>query len=139
MHFITLDGDTAFEGWRKAARALVLNDVSPSEVTWTAPGHTPALFAPPTATPLPDAPGTFNVSAKFVELAQSAILHRDPERFAILYRLLWRLRSHHDLLMVATDPDVVQVTTMARAVHRDQHKMEAFVRFREIGREQTSR
>jgi uracil-DNA glycosylase family protein len=31
------------------------------------------------------------------------------------------------------------VTTMARAVHRDQHKMEAFVRFREIGREQTSR
>ena len=28
---------------------------------------------------------------------------------------------------------------MAKAVHRDQHKMQAFVRFREVGREQNSR
>jgi len=144
MHFITLDSDTDFEGWRQAARALVLNGVRPSDVTWTTPGLAPELFEPLIPTPLPDAPQatlqtTFNVSAKFVELAQSAILHRDPERFAILYRLLWRLRGHHELLTVATDPDVVQVTAMARAVHRDQHKMEAFVRFREIGREHRSR
>jgi uracil-DNA glycosylase len=139
MHFITLDNDIDFEGWRKAARTLVLHDVQPSDVTWTVQGQAPELFEPSTATSLPDTPGTFNVSTKFVELAQSAILHRDSERFAILYRLLWRLRSHHDLLMIATDPDIMQVTAMARAVHRDQHKMEAFVRFREIGREQKSR
>jgi uracil-DNA glycosylase len=139
MHFIKLESDTDFEGWRKAARALVLNGVNPSDVMWTAPGHTPELFAPSTATPLPDVSGSFSVSAKFIELAQSAILHRDSERFAILYGLLWRLRSHHDLLAIATDSDVVQVTAMARAVHRDQHKMEAFVRFREIGREHKSR
>jgi DNA polymerase len=66
-------------------------------------------------------------------------LHRDPERFAILYRLLRRLRGHHDLLAVATDPDVSKILAMAKAVHRDQHKMKAFVRFREIGREQKSR
>ena len=70
---------------------------------------------------------TFSVSAKFVELAQFAILHHDIARFAILYRLLWRLRSHHDLLVAATDPDVSQVAAMARAVQRDQHKMQAFV------------
>jgi len=35
------------------------------------------------ASPLPDAPeGTFNVPAKFIELAHLAILHRDPQRFA---------------------------------------------------------
>jgi uracil-DNA glycosylase len=39
---------------------------------------------------------------------------------------------------VATDPDVSLVSAMARAVHRDQHKMRASVRFREIGREQKS-
>jgi probable DNA metabolism protein len=140
MHFITLDHDTDFEGWRKAARTLVLNDVSPSDVTWTAPGHAAELFAPVAATSLPEVPqATFSVSAKFVELAQSAILHRDTARFAILYRLLWRLHGDHDLLAVATDPDVSQVAAMARAVHRDQHKMQAFVRFREIGRERTSR
>jgi DNA polymerase len=39
------------------------------------------------------------------------------------------------LLEVATDPDVAEVSAMARAVRRDEHKMHAFVRFREVGRE----
>jgi probable DNA metabolism protein len=139
MHFITLESETDFEGWRKAARTLALNNVAPADVTWTAQGNEPELFEPSALTqPLETPHGTFNVSAKFVELAQSAILHRDPQRFAILYRLLWRLRSNHDLLDVATDSDVAQVMAMAKAVRRDEHKMHAFVRFREVGRERES-
>ncbi len=46
--------------------------------------------------------------------------------------------SDHDLLEVATDPDVAKVTAMAKAVRRDEHKMHAFVRFREVGRERES-
>jgi probable DNA metabolism protein len=135
MHLITLDSETDFNGWRQAARALALNHVGPSGVTWTVRGNEPELFQPVAETlPLQTEQATFNVPAKFVELAQSAILHRDPERFAILYRLLWRLLGHHDLLDVATDPDVSQVSGMTRAVHRDEHKMHAFVRFREVGR-----
>src|SRR6478752_7412656 len=137
MHFITLDSETDFDGWRKAARTLVLNEVQPSDVTWRVKGDEPELFEP-TAPPLEPPHGTFHVSAKFLDLTQAAILHRDPERFAILYRLLWRLHNNHDLLSVATDPDVAQVSAMAKAVHRDEHKMHAFVRFREIGREQKS-
>jgi probable DNA metabolism protein len=139
MRFITLDSETDFDGWRKAARALVLHEVKPADITWTVRDNAPELFAPEAETPPPQpapASGTFNVPAKFVEGAQSAILHRDPERFAILYRLLWRLHGHHDLLSVATDPDVALVSAMARAVRRDEHKMHAFVRFREVGREQ---
>jgi uracil-DNA glycosylase len=137
MHHITLDGETDFGGWRKAARALALNNVKPSDVTWNIAGDAPELFAP-TPTPLEPSEGTFNVSAKFVELAQIAILHRSPERFALLYRLLWRLRGNHDLLDIATDPDVAELSAMAKAVRRDEHKMHAFVRFREIGRENKS-
>jgi uracil-DNA glycosylase len=138
MHHITLDSETDFDGWRKAARALALNDVNPSDVTWRVAGDAPELFEP-SAPPLDPPQGTtFNVPAKFVELAETAILHRNPERFALLYRLLWRLRSHHDLLELATDPDVADITAMAKAVRRDEHKMHAFVRFREIGREQKS-
>src|SRR5947199_4185901 len=81
---------------------------------------------------------TFNVSGKFIALAQSAILHRDPLRFALLYRLLWRLRGDHDLVARANDPDLEKITAMAKAVHREQHRMQASVRFREIGREQKS-
>jgi uracil-DNA glycosylase len=136
MHFVTLDSETDFHGWRKAARTLALNDIGPSDVTWTVRGSEPEALS--AASKLETPGGTFNVPAKFVELAQSAILHRDSLRFVILYRLLWRLRSHHDLLGVATDPDVAEVTAMAKAVHRDQHRMQAVVRFREIGREQKS-
>jgi DNA polymerase len=138
MHFITLDSETDFDGWRTAARALVLQEIKPSDVTWTVQGNEPELFAPETETQPPGpvhADATFNVPAKFVELARSAILHRDIKRFAILYRLLWRLCSHHELLSVATDPDVALVYAMAKAVHRDEHKMHALVRFREVGRE----
>jgi DNA polymerase len=138
MHLVTLDNKIDFDGWRKAARSLVLNDVCPADVTWKVRDAETDLFAAETS-PLPDTPaGTFNVPAKFVELSRSAILHRDPERFAILYRLLWRLRSNHDLLNVATDPDVSLVSSMARAVHRDEHKMHALVRFREVGRDPKS-
>src|SRR3954452_5351456 len=138
MHFISLAGETDFEGWRKAARALALNNVMPAEVTWTVQGNEPELFEPPAAAPLETPHATFNVPAKFVELAQTAILHRDLQRFAIQYRLLWRLRNNHDLLDVATDSDTAEVAAMAKAVRRDEHKMHAFVRFREVGRERES-
>jgi probable DNA metabolism protein len=139
MHLITLDSETDFEGWRTAARSLVLNEVWPANVTWIVRGDESELFAPRAETlSLETPPGTFSVSAKFVELAQSASLHRDHERFAMLYRLLWRLRGHPHLLNAATDPDVAQITAMARAVHRDEHKMHAFVRFREVGREHSA-
>jgi probable DNA metabolism protein len=95
---------------------------------------------PQPAEPLPPEPphGRFTVSAKFVELAKTAILHRDPLRFALLYRLLRRLRGDHDLLTRANDPDVAQIIAMTDAVHRDQRRMQTAVRFREIGREQKS-
>jgi len=137
MHFISLDDDTDFDGWRTAARALILSDVKPADVTWSVRGDEPELFAPDVPPQAPE--GTFSVSAKFVEQAKSTILHSDPERFALLYRVLWRLRANHDLLQLATDPDVARLQALVKAVHRDQHKMKAFVRFREIGRDPKSR
>src|SRR5215475_5536939 len=139
MHHIILDHETDFDGWRRAARNLALTGVTPADVIWSVKGDDD-LFAPaatPLATHAPDE--TFTVSAKFVELAQIAILYRDRERFALLYRLLWRLRGRHDLLEIATDPDVARVSAMAKAVRRDEHKMHAFVRFREVGREREVR
>jgi DNA polymerase len=138
MHFITLDGETDFIGWRNAARALALNEVKPSHITWRVRGNAPELFEPTAPPPEPPHGATFNVSGRFVELAQTAILHRNPERFALLYRLLWRLRCNHDLLEIATDPDVAELAGMAKAVRRDEHKMHAFVRFREVGPEQNA-
>ena len=140
MHVVTLDTETDFAGWRHAARILAMNHVKPADIIWRISGSEHDLLEELSAPALPEPiEGTFNVTAKFVELAQIAILHRDPQRFALLYRLLIRLRTDHDLLEIATDLDVAQVAAMAKAVRRDQHKMHAFVRFREIGRERQAR
>ena len=55
MHLISLDNETDFDGWRKAARALVLNDVTPLEVSWTVRDRARDLPSE-AALPLPDAP-----------------------------------------------------------------------------------
>src|SRR5579871_2936887 len=140
MHHIILDSETDFDGWRKAARALAVNGVTPADVSWSVRDAEPGLLdaqAEPAPSDVPS--GAFNVSARFIELARIAILHRDRERFALLYRLLWRLLADHDLLDIATDPDVGRISGMAKTVRHDEHKMHAFVRFREVGRERDSR
>jgi len=138
MHLITLNSETDFDGWRKAARLLALHNVEPSDVTWTVKGRVPELSAASSSL-FETSEDTFSVPAEFIDLAKVVILHRDAERFAILYRLLWRLKNDHDLLEVATDPDVAQVRAVTKAVQRDAQRMQARVRFREIGRERDSR
>ena len=139
MHLITLDNETDFDGWRMAARALALSGVTPAEVSWTVRDRTCDLPSQ-VALPFPDAPeGRFSVPAKFIELARTIIRHRDITRFALLYRLLWRLRHNHDLLDNADDPDVAQAEAMASAVRHDEQRMLDTMRFQEIGRERTSR
>ena len=67
----------------------------------------------------------------FPELAERVACHRAPDRFALLYRVLWRLTgAEPDLLSRASDPDVHRLHRLGRAVSRERHKMHAFVRFR---------
>jgi DNA polymerase len=65
-------------------------------------------------------------------LCEHVVLHRDPDRFGLLYRLLWRLQTEPALRHDALDADWVAAQQMAQAVRRDMHKMTAFVRFREL-------
>ena len=129
---VRLAGETDFPGWREAARRLVLNGIRPKDVAWHA-GAGDDLFAAPT--PLPAAPDgvALNVPREFVELAEAVICHSDAGRFALLYRVLFRLRSQTLLLRVASDPDVQRLHELEKAVRRDIHKMRAFVRFVKVG------
>ncbi|HEY6816585.1 MAG TPA: UdgX family uracil-DNA binding protein [Croceibacterium sp.] len=121
-----------FAGWRERARALVQGGVPPEEVSWVEPGGTGSLFAGGGAG-VPDATTSWvRASRRFVELAQSAICHSDQERFALLYRLLWRLQAAPRTMEDRTDRDVQRLEELARNVRRDMHKMRAFVRFRSV-------
>ncbi len=125
---VHLESETDFEGWRRAARSLRLNEVPPDAVVWRI-GEAGGLFdgAPP-----PEPPGgmAFVAPKAFVDLAQDVVLNRAEDRFDLLYRLLWRLREAPHLLAVVTDADVARARLMQKQVRDAEHKMHAFLRFR---------
>ncbi len=130
MRSITLSAPDDFDGWRDAARGLAEAGVPPGEVVWQVGGDTDLFGA--TAAPAPGPAPQFSVPRRFVDLARTIICHRDPERFALLYELLLRVRVQPKLLDDQADPLMYRLHLMERSVSRDIHKMRAFVRFRAV-------
>lgn len=131
---VTMPAPDDFAFWRERARLLVQCGVSPERVAWIEPGGSGDLFSggesklpvPPPEAPQPRA------SKRFLQLAKNAALHSDPERFALLYRLLWRHQANPRIMEDKTDNDVRRIEELDKNVRRDSHKMHAFVRFRLI-------
>ena len=121
-----------FEFWRERARSLVQCDVPPDRIAWVEPGGSGDLFAHgERRMPVPPEDArAVRANRRFVQLAKNAILHSDPDRFALLYRLLWRLQANPRMMEDKADPDVRRIEELDKNVRRDSHKMHAFVRFR---------
>src|SRR4051794_13663003 len=127
---VGLSSNASFEDWRAAARQLLTDGIEPHEVDWSSENSlslSDAMDSVPRLTT-----SAVRVPRDFLRLAMLTSLHRDERRFAVLYRLLWRMQREPRLLADALDEDVDAVTRMAKAVRRDIHKMKAFVRFREV-------
>jgi len=127
MRVATLSAEDDFEGWRDAARALAAARVPPGEIVWQVREMPADLFGDE-AIVESAAPRPVRVPRAFLDLAQSVILHSEPERFALLYTILIEPNRIAD----PADPLVRKLEIMAKGVRRDIHKMRAFVRFREI-------
>jgi DNA polymerase len=128
-HRVTLAASDDFEGWRNAARDLAEAGVPPQAVLWQVEGGEADLFGQP-ARRVTAASST--VLRSFLELAEDVVCHSDPERFALLYAMLWKLRSNRKAMEDRADPLLDRLEQLAKAVRRDVHKMHAFVRFREL-------
>ncbi|MBP2300820.1 UdgX family uracil-DNA binding protein [Azospirillum picis] len=135
MHPVELKDGADLDGFRRALRRLVAGGVEPDDVAWSG-GAMPSLFgtcpdggtaalpadAPPV--PLPRLVGA---------LIESVVCHRDPERYALLHRMVWRVVcGERDILDHHADPLVHRLAMLDKAVRRDLHKMHAFLRFREL-------
>lgn len=132
---IHLDGPTDIAGFKHAARRLLVQGVPPEALIWSCEdegtlwGAESELDAP-AAAEAPQPPASLvRVPPAFVALCERVLLHREPRRFALMYRLLWRLTHEPRLRGDPLDPDWRLAEGMARAVDRDIHKMRAFVRF----------
>ena len=124
-----------YHAWRTAARQLLGQGLAPQEVLWTDDPQEASLFAEPEPEPASATAPAVKVPTAFLDLARRAAAHTDPQRWALLYRLLWRLTlgGERHLLSLATDREVRQLQDWNKSIGRDIHKMHAFVRFRKVG------
>ena len=135
LHRITLRHGADLDGFRRAVRWLIAEELAPQHVVW-AIEDAPGLFGDEAVR---DAPAV-SIPKAVARLIEHAVCHRDPERHALLYGLVWRvLNGERDLLEVASDPLVHRIDMMSRSVRRDLHKMHAFVRFRRMEGESPER
>lgn len=137
-----LSSATDLTGFRNEARELLAHQVPPEQVHWlTDETAGDDLFAEPVAREgraarsIPRA-ATAIVPASFLRLCEVVVLHSDPQRFSLLYRLLWRLVHEPTLRNDPIDADMLQAQQMAQSVRRDMHKMKAFLRFRQVADEE---
>ena len=132
MKRIPLEPD--FNAWREAAREALHLGYLPEELDLqdsTVPSTldlTLETSDAPTGDPLP----TPHTSKAFLESAEYAAVHRDPQRWNLLYRILCRLQANRNLLKISVDPDIAELERLESQVRRDLHKMHAFLRFRMV-------
>lgn len=122
-----------FADFRGQARMLIAAGIAPADVSLTGEDDQSSLFGSQPLQPTDTPDGQFRVPRKYVELAQTAAYHRDPGKWNLLYRVLWRLVNETpNLLEITTDDDVAKLRQLEKEVRRDAHKMKAFVRFRKL-------
>ena len=120
----------SFDEWRAAARELIALGVPPADVAWQCQHGEGDLFsATPDATDA-SAP-QLRLPRPLVELLQAAACFNVPDRWAFLYQVLWRWQQGQHDVMSPADADGARLHAMVKAVHREEHDMHAYVRFRE--------
>jgi DNA polymerase len=148
MNVVSLERPDDFSGFRAAAREHLAAGTHPEDIVWQQPdAHD--LFAQEAYAPAESEVGSVTktatvstqkaryripaVSRHFVDLAERAVCHRTPDRFARLYRVLWRfvVGKEERLLEQSADPDMHYLHILGKSVARERHKMHAFLRFRE--------
>lgn len=119
---IDLDSPTDVLGFRAHANAMLAHQVLPADIDWATRDSVtcgvPLALTGPQLAALPSALHAI-VPRSFVRLTELVVLHRDPVRFELLYRLLWRLVHEPHLAGSAGDTDMALAHSMAQAVRRD--------------------
>ncbi len=148
---VRLDAPDDFAGFRQAARVLLALGVEPDAVHWrfhdalTTNSTVDDLFAAPEASsagveltpdmldrlPLPPS-APMRIKKAQLDTLRNACCHRNPGRFALCYRWLWRVQQQPSLAGDVLDADWCDINRLAQAVGRAIHKMHAFVRFRPV-------
>ncbi|MCA3187795.1 MULTISPECIES: UdgX family uracil-DNA binding protein [unclassified Cupriavidus] len=156
----TLVVDGGYAAWRSQALRALAAGWPPESLTWVDAGaearaapaqigldyaqdvaaaHDIGDGAAPDTEDTEDTGGTHapspkvHISRELADLLQDAALFRSPQRWGLLYRVLWRWCQGEREVASAADEHGAQLYAMAKAVRRAKHDMIAYVRFRRGG------
>ena len=88
LHRITLKTGADLQNFRRAARWLIAEELAPQHVVF-AVDDAPGLFGQEATG---DAPAV-SIPKGVARLVEHVVCHSDPERYALLYQLVWRVRN----------------------------------------------
>ncbi len=117
---------SSFESWRAAARRLLAQGVAPQDVVWrehAEPPASPTLFdesaedgtrEEPEVTESASRATETLVPRAFLDLARAVAPHPDPERWGLLYSVLFRIASgDRDLMLRRGEPELARLRRLA--------------------------
>ncbi|KQQ40347.1 DNA polymerase [Duganella sp. Leaf126] len=127
-----------FAEWRTAARDLVARSIAPEYVEWASEPEDGDLFsgfgaaAGAAVVPAMPPPGAeLRVPRQLMDMIEDAACFNALDRWSFLYKVIWRWHLGERDVVSPADADGARLYAMVKAVHREQHDMHAYVRFRE--------
>ncbi|MBC7574614.1 MAG: UdgX family uracil-DNA binding protein [Herminiimonas sp.] len=133
----------SFSQWRKEARELLSTGVPPHAVQWSEALQSDDLFgaveqprlaygAPDATTTAPEnTRETARMPREMLRMLETAACFRSPDRYAFLYKIVWRWQLGQKDVLSPADEDGARLNAMVKTIRREQHKMHAYLRFRE--------
>ncbi|SDF57488.1 TIGR03915 family putative DNA repair protein [Phytopseudomonas seleniipraecipitans] len=129
MYPVRFDG--SFAGWREAARHQLQRGLAPHQLSWEDGRQEADLFGqldtiePPAANEC-----SVRVPRALLDQLERAARFRCNGRWALLYRILWRVAQGDHAAMMAGDVDGSELHMRLKAVRREAHHLHAFLRFK---------
>jgi probable DNA metabolism protein len=129
---VPLSHQVDIAGFHHEATRLLAQQVPPQSVEWSAAPAQSVDEEPLEANraAIHNRAARAIIPQSFVRMSELVVLHRDPERFDLLYRSLWRLVYEPELRHDFADHDLAKLRQMAQAVRRDIQKMKSKIAFR---------
>ena len=134
----------SFAQWREAARALLAAGVPPHAAQWPSALADAGVFSgAPAPAPRPHTERlgpdlgrdpsrpALRLPRQLMELLERAACYRAADRWAFLYRVVWRWLHGEQGVLSEADDDGHRLQAMVQAVHREEHDMQNHIRFRE--------
>jgi DNA polymerase len=129
---VPLSNQVDVAGFHSEATRLLARQVPPQDVEWSAAPAVAVGEEPVDAAraAIRNRAARAIIPQSFIRMSELVVLHRDADRFDLLYRALWRLVYEPELKHDFSDEDLSRLRQMAQSVRRDIQKMKSKLAFR---------